>query len=248
MCLVVSYPQLRRFLEYGLNKGGSGYRAHAAAAYSAHAYVKQNATSYDNGYRVPPSKYWNKFKEAYYVMESERIELKRMAADAGATAKLVKLRNFKVTPAVRKTYELLIGEASIQNKGDKFKQQQLELQEIAKQGQINVLQPLIYEDTKLAETMAMNHKYSRLTGGWLSPQFKVVFSANAKTNDSKLEAVFDAPTGAWDQAFGSRKVFTNKDDRMVFVGKIADRFNKLMKEERSYMDSELRKIHGWLNA
>ena len=181
-------------------------------------------------------------------MESERIELKRMAADAGATAKLVKLRNFKVTPEVRKTYSTLIEEASAKSALAKFAKQKFELQEIAKQEQINVLQPLIYEDTKLAETMAMNHKYSRLTGGWLSPQFKVVFSANAKTNDSKLEAVFDAPTGAWDQAFGSRKVFTNKDDRMVFVGEIATKFNFLMANKRRYMEGELRKIQGWLNA
>lgn len=232
----------------GLGGDGSGYGAHAAAAYSAHAYVKQNATSYDNGYRVPPSKYWNKFKEAYYVMESERIELKRMAADAGSTAKLVKLRNFKVTPEMRSTYATLIEEASAKSPLAKFAKQKFELQEIAKQEQINVLQPLIYEDAKLAETMAMNHKYSRMTGGWLSPQFKVVFSANAKTNDAKLEATFDAPEGIKDRFFGTRKVFTNKDDRMVFVEQIAKKFNELMEGRRPYMDGELRKIQAWLNA
>ena len=161
-------------------------------------------------------------------MESERIEPKRMAADAGATEKHVKLRNFKVTPEVRSTYATLIKEALLKGKDDKFGQQQAELQFIAKQEQINVLQPLIYEDTKLAETMAMNHKYSRMTGGWLSPQFKVVFSAIAKTDDSKLEATFDAPDGIKDRFFGTRKVFSNKDDRIKFVGETPAKFNKLM--------------------
>ena len=224
-----------------------GYGAHTAAAYSAHRYVKQHVVSYDNGYRVPPSKYWNKFSEAYYVMESERIELRRMAADSSSTAKLVRLRDFRVTPEVRSTYATLIREASLKGRDNKFSQQKAELQFIAKQEQINVLQPLIYEDAKLAETMAMNHQYSRMTGGWLSPQFKVVFSASAKTTDSKLEAVFDAPDGIGSY-FGARKVFTNKDDRMVFVGEIAKKFNELMAEQRPYMDGELRKIQAWLYA
>ena len=233
---------------WGGMDGGYGANKAAAYAYSAHRYVKQHVESYDNGYRVPPSKYWNKFKEAYYVMESERIELKRIAADTGSTAKLVKLRNFKVTPAIRKTYETLIDEVASKGQPAKFAKQQLELQEIAKQEQINVLQPLIYEDAKLAETMAMNHKYSRSTGGWLSPQFKVVFSASPKTNDSKLESVFDAPTGIRNQLFGTRKVFTDQSDRMAFVGDLAKQFNDLMSKQRPYMDAELRKIQGWLNA
>lgn len=232
---------------WGGMDGGYG-ATNEAAAYSAHRYVKQHVESYDNGYRVPPSKYWNKFKETYYVMESERIELKRIAADGSATAKLVKVRNFTVTPEMRSTYATLIKESSMKGKDDKFAQQQAELQFIAKQEQINILQPLIYEDAKLAETMAMNHKYSRSTGGWLSPQFKVVFSASPKTNDSKLEAVFDPPTGAWNQLFGARKVFTDKDDRMTFVGKLANKFNELMATKRPYMDDELRKIRAWLNA
>ena len=181
-------------------------------------------------------------------MESERIELKRMAADGGATAKMVKVRNFTVTPEMRSTYATLIKEASMKGKDDKFAQQQAELQFIAKQEQINILQPLIYEDAKLAETMAMNHKYSRMTGGWLSPQFKVVFSAKPKTDDPTLEAVFDPPTGAWNQVFGARKVFTDKGDRMKFVGTLADKFNYLMTKRRSYMEGELRKIQAWLNA
>ena len=244
------YAEASKFFTAPPAWGGmdGGYGANEAAAYSAHHYVKQHVESYDNGYRVPPSKYWNKFKEAYYVMESERIELKRMAADGGATAKMVKVRNFTVTPEMRSTYATLIKEASMKGKDDKFAQQQAELQFIAKQEQINILQPLIYEDAKLAETMAMNHKYSRMTGGWLSPQFKVVFSAKPKTDDPTLEAVFDPPTGAWNQVFGARKVFTDKGDRMKFVGTLADKFNYLMTKRRSYMEGELRKIQAWLNA
>jgi hypothetical protein len=35
---------------------------------------------------------------------------------------------------------------------------------------------------------------------------------------------------------------------MKFVGEIADVFNDLMSTKRAYMEAELRKIQGWLNA
>ena len=60
--------------------------------------------------------------------------------------------------------------------------------------------------------------------------------------------MFDAPDGLKDRFFGTRKVFTDTDDRMEFVGEIAEKFNKLMDKSRPHMDGELRKIQAWLNA
>ena len=130
----------------------------------------------------------------------------------------------------------------------KFNNQKKELAIIAQHEQVNVLQPLIYNDPELKKTMDMNHEFSRLTGGWLSPQFKVIYSFAPKTNDPNLQTVFDAPDGLKDRFTGAKKSLPNKDDRMEFVNKIAKKFNGLMSTDLPYMEGELRKIQGWLNA
>ena len=120
---------------------------------------------------------------------------------------------------------------------------------IAEQEQINVLQPLIYNDPALTATMNMNHRFSRMTGGWLSPQFKVIYSFSPSgKSDPTLETVFDPPTGMTDRFKMKIKSLPDQADRMKFVRKIALDFNRLMSEKRGYMDQELRKIQGWLNA
>ena len=225
-----------------------GYGQHQASAYQAHRYVKQHVKDYDKGYRLPPSKYWNAFNEAYYVMEEERRELGRIAADGAASARLDKVAQFKVTDAVQKTYGILIAEYGASGDAAKFAKQKSELQAIAKQEQLNVLQPLIYEDAKLIKTMNMNHVISRYSGGFLSPAYAVVYSAAAKTSDPKLQTVFDPSAGVVDYVTGPKKSLPNPDDRMEYVARIAEDFNRLMSRDRSYMEGELQKIRGWLNA
>ena len=66
----------------------------------AHRYVRQNVRSYDQGYHLPPSNYWGPFREGYYVMESERAELKRIAADTAALGRLQSIARFAVTGEV----------------------------------------------------------------------------------------------------------------------------------------------------
>jgi hypothetical protein len=90
--------------------------------------------------------------------------------------------------------------------------------------------------------MDTNHKFSRMTNGWISPKFRVILSASPENEEPALEAVFDAPTSVWDQFSGTRKSLPNKDDRMVFVGQIADKFNHLMSTKKNYMEGELQKI------
>ena len=60
---------------------------------------------------------------------------------------------------------------------------------------------------------------------------------------------FDPPSGVWDKFRGRNiKSLPDEDDRMEYVEKIADTFDNAMQKRRSYMEGELQKIRGWLNA
>ncbi len=227
--------------------GTGGYGQHQASAMSAHMHCKANAKTYDAGYRTPPGKYWSQFQQAFYVMEAEHTEMSRIAADAKGLAAVVDCRKFTQTASIKDAYALLIAGYGARGKG-KVTFQRRELVAIAEQEQINVLQPLIYDDPKLKATMDMNHQFSRQTNGWISPKFKVIYRAVGQNDDPALETVFNPPDGAMDKYFGKRASLPNQVDRMRFVGQIADDFNQLMTDRRSYMDGELRKIHQWMNA
>lgn len=178
-------------------------------------------------------------------MESEHIELGRMCADASALAAVSKLKNFTVTPAVSDAYRHLVSEYSADSSSARWSIQQQELVAIAEQEQLNVLQPLIYDDPLLKTTMDTNHQASRITNGWLSPKFKVIYSANATNQEPELETVFDAPKSLLDRFSKPEQSLPNKKDRMSFVKEIADDFNQLMSKKRAYMEGELKKIAAW---
>lgn len=226
----------------------AGYGYHNVMSYRAHAYCRAHVKEFDDGYRAPSSDYWGKFKQAFYVMEAEHGELKRMAADTAALTSLVKIRSFSVTPEVVLSFKHLAEEYSADDDEKKAELQRNELVAIASQEQINVLQPLIYNDSELKKTMDVNHRFSRLTNGWLSPKFKVVYSAGVANTNRELETVFDAPESIKERVVGARKSLPDVDDRMEFVSKIAKQFNHLMSTRRSYMDGELKKIMGWMSA
>lgn len=225
-----------------------GYGQLVANAAQAHRYVKQHVKEYDAGYRIPPSGYWPRFNEAFYVMEEERKELSRIADDGAATARLQKVAQFKVTPEMQKTYQILIAEHTVKGQDKKFQKQQVELTLIARQEQLNILQPLIYDDPKLMQTMDLNHSISRLTEGFISPAYEVVFCAGPKTDDPELKVVFDEASDLWDRVTGAKASLPNPDDRMRYVSKIATKFNRLMANRRNYMEGEITKIRGWINA
>lgn len=225
-----------------------GYGQHAAMAYRAHSYCRMHVKENDNGYRTPLSGYWGKFREAYYVMESEHIELGRMAKDTAALEAVTKLKTFSVTGAISKTYQHLIHEHSAEAMLEKKKFQKNELIAIAEQEQLNVLQPLIYNDPLLKVTMDINHRFSRLTNGWLSPKFKVIYSAGGENDDPELETVFDAPDSIKERFFGNVQSLPDPGDRIRFVEKIAKKFNRLMGERTQYMEGELAKILKWVSA
>jgi hypothetical protein len=117
-------------------RSDDGYGAHLTATYAAHHHCKTQAKTYDRGYRTPPGEYWIKFKQAYYVMASEHVELSRMTEDVSALSTVVKLRSFAVTHAVSDAYRHLIDETSASGKKAKSKFQRRELVAIAKQEQI----------------------------------------------------------------------------------------------------------------
>jgi hypothetical protein len=226
----------------------TGYGQHKALEYQASSYCRAHVKEFDDGYRAPSSIYWGKFKQAFYVMEAERGELQRMANDVASIAVLEKLRCFSVTPEVSQSYRHISAEYSEQPKEKKSERQRNELLAVANQEQINVLQPLIYNDPLLKKTMDVNHQFSRLTNGWLSPKFKVIYSASPQNSDPELETVFDTPTSIKERLIGRRQSLPDVEDRMEFVGKIAKQFNFLMSTRRSYMDAELTKIMKWMSA
>jgi hypothetical protein len=215
----------------------------------AHRYLRQNMKRYAGDYHLPQSEYWGKFSEALYVMESERTELTRVTSDTAAIATQQRIARFTVTPEIRAAYGVLIKEFKAGTKKVMFEQQQAELVEIAKQEQLQVLQPLIYQDRVLINVMDLNHKMSRFWGSWLSPKYAVVYSAQPKTDDPKLQTVFDPSTGVIDRAWtGATKSLPKPVDRMEYVNQIAEDYNGLMQNNRAYMEAELQKIRAWRNA
>lgn len=226
----------------------AGYGQHGALEYRASAYCRTHVKEFDNGYRAPASVYWGKFKQAFYIMEAEHGELARMANDTAAINSLAELRRFAVTPEISQSYKHISAEFSEQSNEKKSDRQRKELVTIARQEQINVLQPLIYNDALLKKTMDVNHRFSRLTNGWLSPKFKVIYSFTPQNSDPNLETAFDAPTSMKDRLLGERQSLPDVQDRMEFVGKIAKQFNFLMSTRRRYMETELKKILCWVSA
>lgn len=208
----------------------------------AHRHVRTEVAKRNDMHDVPRSPYWKKFKEAFTVFEAMRAEMARMADDGAAAARLEKVAKFRVTKEIK---DALAEISKGKSNGQWPKSMQKELLMIADQEQLNILQPLIYEDTKLKETLDMNHSYSRFSA-WLAPPFQVVFSAAKDADDPELKVQFDPPVGVMDRLRGSNKSLANVDDRMKFVGEIAKRFNRFMSKDKAYMEGELRKIRGWL--
>lgn len=223
----------------------SGYGSHNIAATRAHQYCRANVKKADDGYRMPPSQFWGSYKEAFYVMESEQLELGRVCVDSVALGKLEKIRNFRATKETKEAYAEIIKQFAAPEKNQA---RYSELLAIAKQEQLNILQPLIYEDAKLKETLDLNHFSARMTNGWIAPPFQVVYSSQPSTDQSEFKTVFDPAPSTFDQFFGKRKSLPNVQDRMRFVGTIAQDFDKLMKQKRTYMRQQLQEIRGWQSA
>ena len=213
----------------------------------AHRHVQTEIPKRNDMHDVPRGPYWKKFTEAFTVLEAMREETKRMADDGAASGRLEKVAKFAVAKEIK---EALAEISKGRSPGKKQSaSQQAELLLIAHHEQLNILQPLIYEDAKLKETLDMNHAYSR-RAGWLAPPFQVVFSAAKDADDPELIVRFDPPENAWDWVKGSNKSLATTDDRMKFVDKIAKKFNDLMVSPKygPHMLSSLKSIQGWLNA
>lgn len=161
---------------------------------------------------------------------------------------IINIRKFTVTPEIQKAYAYLRAQHKTSDRASIQTAKEEELAITAQHEQLNVLQPLIYDDPKLRTTMDSNHKFSRWSGGKLSPEFKVVFAFNPHIKDQSLQAIFDVPKGVKDRYLGSRKSLPNRKDRMGFVAEIATKFNRLMQDQLPYMEDEMRKIRGWMNA
>lgn len=243
------YAQARAYFSEPPVWGGmhGGYGSFAATAHRAHDYVKRNIKDQDGGYRIPPSKYWAKFSEAFYVLEEERKEMRRLAGDVAAKSRLASVAEFKVTKEIIATYEHLISQAKA-DLGQKNRWQSQELNSVAWHEQINVLQPTIYADPEFIETLDTNHKVARAFGSFFSQPYILYLSASPVNSNPKRRVVFDEPKNPWDRITGPKKSLPNPEDRMQYVAQIADKFNDLMLAERNYMEGELRQIQRWINA
>jgi hypothetical protein len=249
-------PYSRNWLNRAAEKiGGDGTYRQAAdqnATYvkigstsdRAHRDIRQAIPHRQDPHDVPHSAYWRSFKEAFDVLEAQRKEMLRLANDQAAMVRLEKVAKFTVTQQIRDAYGHI--SKGLQRKGE---YQRKELLAIAEQEQINILQPLIYDDPKLKETLDLNHTYSRRFN-WLTPPFQVVFAMERDTDDPELKVQFDPPGGAVDWLKGSSKSLANVEDRMQFVRDIAKQFNKLMadKKRKAELEANLLKLQGWLNA
>lgn len=212
-----------------------------SAEYSADRIVRQKIGTHYPPHLMPVAHYWPPFKRKFFALDEWRREMQRVVQDTAALGRLERIQRFGVKPEIMKAYED-IGKGFLTPGA-----QRDELMHIAKHEQINVLQPLIYDDPKLKETLDLNHSLSRRST-WLSPPFQVVFNANKDVDDPELKVRFDPPHGVVDWIAGSNKSLANPQDRMKYVGDIAKQLNKQMAEKKDYMEAELEKIRAWKNA
>ncbi|UZG44885.1 DUF2515 family protein [Caldimonas thermodepolymerans] len=246
----VVYEGARRFLDQPTISQGpaGGYGRHVARALQAHAHVRQYAVIHDRGYRMPAGCYWSDFREAFYVLEEERKELKRIAEDVQAVRRLKQVARFEASEDMVAAYEALLRQANSSHENDRVQEQRFELLAIARHEQLRILQPLIYADAMLVATMNLNHWIARTLGSAFSQPYELVFDAGFATEDHALRVRFDEPSGAWDRATGPKRSLPNPRDRMSYVREIAARFDRLMNERRTHMESVLQTIRGWINA
>lgn len=201
-------------------------------------------------FRLPQSRYWSRFGGANDVLSAYRTEMLRVCADTAALAKLEKVRNFACTPQIVQAYGFYSEMAALDpsdptKRSARRDKQQAELIAVAKHEQLNVLQPVIYDDAELKETLDLNHQVGRRFGETFAKYAELVFSAKEKTADADQIIRFDPPSGAWDRVAGSNKSLATSSHRMDFVASIAKKFNLLMTSERVYMEDQLKIIRGW---
>lgn len=199
-------------------------------------------------FRMPPSRYWINFQNALSVLNAYHDETLRVCNDGAAIGRLEKIKHFTATGEIDEAYGQLIAQVASATRNDKvgiFKSQQAELVAIAKHEQLNVLQPVIYDDPMLKKSLDLNHSYSRRFTDVVTPYLQLVFSATQNSSDPTNFVRFDPPAGFVDWLTGPNKSLANKEDRMGYVNDIAKVFNKKMQTKRAYMEDQIRTISGW---
>lgn len=188
-------------------------------------------------FRLPQPRYWASFSGANDVLNAYRTEMLRVCADTAAISRLEKVRNFAPTSQVMQAYGTYAQQAALDptdptKRSARRDKQQAELVSIADHEQLNVLQPLIYDDPKLKETLDLNQTVAKWTLGTLSPYFQLIFSATAAAPRDYIVR-FDGES------------LSDPKQRMGFVAEIAKNFNRLMDKQRVDVEVELTKIRAW---
>jgi len=180
----------------------------------------------------------------------------RINADLERLETLEEVAKFKEPKnnKIREVFETLSMMPQHANNQRRFqKLQSDELRFIEEHEQLNVLQSLLYSDEALKNTLDFNHEISRRSYGFLSPNYRVIYTAEFDTpDDPDKQTIFDPPSGTLEKLFNvfisPTKSLADPDERMEYVREIAKDFHGLMtSSKQNGVEDDLRTILRWKN-
>jgi hypothetical protein len=154
-----------------------------------------------------------------------------------ASESLGKIGNFAPSADLVKGFRIIRRVESMPPTSKRSTEQMKHLMAIADHEQGAILQPLIYDDPGFSKWAARQRLIPKVWGlRWLSPAYELVFSHECSTRDEELKSV--APDDM---------VVEDFDSRMGWIGKAAEKFNRLMSDKKGYMVSEIKTIARWVD-
>ncbi len=151
-----------------------------------------------------------------------------------ASESLGKIKHFKPSDHIIKGFDLVkqFEEESDKEQGEKLQLKQLLV--IADHEQLEVLQPLIYDNPDFAAwAKAQRSKWIK----WMSPTYQLTFTHACEIDEPELKSV--APDDL---------IIEDEKSRMDWIGDAAEIFHDLMLTQNDYMMQELRTIASWVNT
>ncbi|PHN20925.1 hypothetical protein AO240_11780 [Pseudomonas sp. ICMP 460] len=143
------------------------------------------------------------------------------------------LKNLHVTDDILKGFDYIEQVEKLPSGIERRSKQLLSLNEIANHEQRKILQPLIYENFLFRATLDMQAFFERVP---LLPVRLAAFSTACEVDDPELSVQMKEGD------------LYNETDRMEFIGAIVDQFHALMRERKTYMESEIFEISTWASV
>ena len=155
------------------------------------------------------------------------------------------INNFKPSSYIIKGFDLVKDIEAESSKQNRRNIQLDQLLVIADHEQLEVLQPLIYDNPDFAwwadfQRMKGLKDLSPLAHKWVqkaAPTYQLTFTHACDIDDADLKSV--APDDL---------IIEDEQSRMDWIGEAADIFHGLMKTRNDYMTQELRTIASWVNS